>query len=344
MDMAVIRRDLRSPDDDVRRRAAIRLSRVEHSSAVPALEDLLLDEDAAVRAAAVESLSRIGDRRCLEVLERFLCESRPDSYRAAEALVKWGRNALPAYRRALDEASTPVRIAVAEALGRLRDPAAVPHLLAALHDPSELMVQAAVKALMRIPDEEALLALAEGLDRCPRSTKLDIIDVLRKHRVQAAAPGLCRQLDDPDQAICRRAGLALLEITVPDRVVRDMLKPLFALRGVQLYAERRTIPALLLALEHGGPRLRAGAMRWLGYLAGNAPCAELRPAIPLLKRRLGFFSSALSRERDAARKALDAIEAALEAIADRPIPAAAPAPERGALPIPGSAEAEGQSR
>lgn len=323
----------RNPRD--RRRAAIRLSQVDDPAAAPELVRLLLDDEPAVRAAAVTSLGRVRSAECLEALERFLCESRPDSPVAVDALLNWGREATPALLRALELGTTPVRIAAAQGLGRIADPAAVPALVEALRDPTGLLVDAALHALIRISAPEALAALADGLDGCTRSTRLDVIEILRKRRDQRAIPALCRQLDDPDEAIARRAGLALLEISVPAAEVREMLEPLFALRGARYRADPRAAPALLLALEHGKPRVQIGAARWLGYLAQHAPAPELRRAVPLLKRRLGIFAPTPEADRQVFAAALKKIEAALEAVEDRPIPADAPGVDTRGLPIPG---------
>jgi hypothetical protein len=316
----------------------VRLGQLRDPAAVPHLVSRLSDPEWLVRQGTLVALGTVRGEEAREVLERFLCESRPDSPLAAEALAEFGTEATPALLHGLQVGTNPVRLAVLKALGKTRDPASVPGIAVALADPVGGIANAAWDALMRIPGDASLHALAASLDRWPPSTRVAAMRRLAEGGFAPAVLALRRQLDNENEAVVRAAGLALLDLTVDSVRVRNLLKPLFSLRGMRQHHDPRLIPPLLLALEHGNPWLRWEASRWLAYIARIAPCPELALAIPILKRYLAFFAMTPQAEREVHQRTYDLIDGAMDRQLNRPIPAAPPPPDQTTLPRPSATD------
>lgn len=125
--------------------------------AIPALIDLLHDDDYQVRRSAAWALGQIKDRRIVGKLIRsahwtYAALNDPDNLDPAARLLE-----------AMIIGSRPTRVATAVALGRLGRPHAVPDLIEALNDEYLLARLAAIWALGRIGDEDAVPYLADAL-------------------------------------------------------------------------------------------------------------------------------------------------------------------------------------
>ncbi len=99
------------------------------------LGDALDDEAASVRQAAVDALAEAGQRSSEELIEGILDSEPSVRARAAAALEKVGKEALPALREALSpRVKLDVRKDVARLLGRIGGTETVPALLQTLED------------------------------------------------------------------------------------------------------------------------------------------------------------------------------------------------------------------
>jgi peptidoglycan/LPS O-acetylase OafA/YrhL len=147
-------RDLASPEDEGRRRAAEALGDKgsEDPQIVTALTGLLQDEDEGVRSAAARALWKIGprDRTTVAALEKALRDDNPEVRRqAAGALGQTKVREEMAAQALLQIAQDPdagVRQQAIQGMGKLGRsvPEAVPHLAKALQDPdSNVRVEAA---------------------------------------------------------------------------------------------------------------------------------------------------------------------------------------------------------
>jgi HEAT repeat protein len=162
----------RDSDQRNRRAAARALAQIADPRATPVLVRLLKDDSVGVRLAAVTGLGEIGDPQNAEAIAPFLDD--PDGqvrHAAAVALAKVGDRRtvklLLTVLRDPDHCLAASRVGAAEAIGRLRDPAAVPALIEALRqdvaeadryfgrgEPTPRSITAEVKALRAITGQD----------------------------------------------------------------------------------------------------------------------------------------------------------------------------------------------
>jgi HEAT repeat protein len=143
--------------------AATDLGELGDSQAVEPLIEALTDSDEGVRNAAVQSLGQIGDSRAVEPLITALKTCNGYLPTIAYALGKIGGPAPESLIEALRDGNCNVRWGTAEALGFIKDPAAVPSLIQALTDGCPVVRSSAAIALGEIDDISAVPALTELL-------------------------------------------------------------------------------------------------------------------------------------------------------------------------------------
>lgn len=80
------------PDQSVRAMAAFALGEAEEHEAAPALRQALKDVSPAVRAAAAEALTKIGDEESMELLARMIGDDRSADVRRIVLLTSWRFN------------------------------------------------------------------------------------------------------------------------------------------------------------------------------------------------------------------------------------------------------------
>jgi len=159
--------ELARADPLVRRQAVQALGEIKDPRAVKPLIGLLNDRDALIRRHAIEALGKIKDVRAVSPLATRLSDKREESH---------------------------VRTAAAEALGTLRDPAALESLIAALKVSDWALRSRAAEALGKIGDVRALDPLVDALrDQDP---------VVRGYAVEALG-----ELKDPRATVPVRAAL-----------------------------------------------------------------------------------------------------------------------------------------
>jgi HEAT repeat protein len=137
-----LRAALKDGDACVRRTAAEALSRMyqDAADALPDLHSLLRDSDPTVQAAAARAIGHTGDLGVVAVpdLANLLHSADPlCRLEAVDALGRIGAEAAPAAPAMcslLQDPDLKIRRLAAQQLGRTRAPAAIPSLLAALHD------------------------------------------------------------------------------------------------------------------------------------------------------------------------------------------------------------------
>jgi HEAT repeat protein len=172
--------------------------------------DLLLaatrDPTAEVALAAVTALGDRGDVRAVPRLVATLTHPDADiGFAAEEALLKIGPMATGRLTASLDPRQPASSARVAEVLGRLGDPDAVPALITAISPPFPEGVNiAAVAALGQLGDARAaaplVAALADRRSIVPYTATAALLGI-----GQAAVPPLIERLDDTDPDV---AGMA----------------------------------------------------------------------------------------------------------------------------------------
>ena len=161
------------PDAEVRCEAASALGNLRHASATPHLIDAFDSEADSheVRAEIVRALGDTGDFKALPTLCAALrdtdAETRESAARGLDALVKpdvpESSSALAPLCAALQDAECSVREAARSALGSLGDPRALPFLIQAARDDTDVPLETALEAIARIDATAAERLLLEGL-------------------------------------------------------------------------------------------------------------------------------------------------------------------------------------
>ena len=210
---------LADPRLAVRRRAVGQLRQL-GTAAVPVLRDLLGAEEPAVREEAIWALAGIFDRSAGEAAAVALADTQPDIRQAAAHVVGLQRTATALQsllNMAAVDAPGPAR-AAAEAIGRIRDPQAVPALLQIIGDlrlgpvdalgapadaAARIQEHSLIYALMEISDaESALRGLSLRLVNAQRAA-LVAVDQMPGGQLQAET--VIELLQHPSPAIHRTA-------------------------------------------------------------------------------------------------------------------------------------------
>lgn len=155
---------LRNDEPSRREWAATDLGELGDSKAVEPLIEALTDSDEGVRNAAVQSLGQIGDSRAAEPLIKALKTCKAYLPTIAYALGKIGGAAPESLIEALRDSNCDVRWGTAEALGFIKDPAAVLALIQALSDDCAVVRSSSAIALGEIGDDRAVPALTQLLN------------------------------------------------------------------------------------------------------------------------------------------------------------------------------------
>ncbi len=153
----------------VRREAISALGLIGDKQAIPALINLMRDQEVELGPSAAISLSRIGSAAVPELTALLQNEPEPIRYLAVEALGLIGRAALPSLFAATEDESHYVRNQAAIALGLLgeKNPDLViritPYLIDLLSDDNDFVRHNACQLLIEIRNPELIDQLVERL-------------------------------------------------------------------------------------------------------------------------------------------------------------------------------------
>ncbi len=291
-------RSLHDPDEGVRRAAAWAVGNMIHDApfAVPALIELLADEDENVRAAAREALKGT----ILSIRPQlFQALKHPDSHVCRGAALVLGafdaepRSAedVPALLAALEsQPDRDTRILIAHLFEGIGE-GAIPALIQGLDHPNRYVRHGASQGLKLIPSESAIPKLINALTHPDADVRANVIDALGRNgpKAKLAIPGLVKALGDPIAHLRAEAALALGKIraqapeavTALCKALRDTdpevrNQAVWALGRVGPTAQE-IIPLLVDALHDKSPDVRRSATLALGELGSAA-----RVAIPNL--------------------------------------------------------------
>jgi HEAT repeat protein len=218
---------LKSRDAGTRKRAAASLGASGRISAVSSLQPLLDDPDWGVRQAAVESLGRIEDVSATPLLLEAVkgADHVPDQDGAAavraaavEALGRIGAPAVPALLEALHGRHVKLRETAIGALGAIGGPAAVAALGEMVADDRSSVRQAAMAALVRAAGQAAIPALATALAHKDPMTRKCAADTLGTLHESSAVTAVRTALSDRDRTVRDAAVRALSAIGRPEAV------------------------------------------------------------------------------------------------------------------------------
>lgn len=206
--------------------------------------------------------------------------------------------------RAVSSPDPWIRAKAALAAGRLRSPAAAPHIVVLLHDPDPAVRRAAAFAGGISGDTRLVPQLAESLRDSDAGAASLAAEALGRLGGEAATNALLELLGREGAA---RAPAARALFRTPDRGRVSRLAPLArdldpALRRASVYAlSRRPIPEALPALRLGlgdtDPRIAALCARGVGLLGD-------REAVPALVRLAGAGDPSVAIQALAALRTL----------------------------------------
>jgi len=249
----------------------------------PAVEPLLKrlgDRNKDVRLAAAETLGQIGDVRAVEPLVERLSDRNDDvRWEVMDALVWIGAPVVVSLMERLSDQNTAVRLAAVRALGRIGDAQAIEPLLERLHDPEGVVRRAAADTLGRLgwhPQADAKAA-AYWFEL---GDKYECIGVGK-----AAIEPLSERLKDRDPVMRARAAEYLGHI-VDARVVELLVKGLSdrddgvrraAGQALELIGAPAVEP-LLKRLSDRNKDVRLAAAETLGQIG------DVRAVEPLVER------------------------------------------------------------
>ncbi|MFQ3581109.1 HEAT repeat domain-containing protein [Chloracidobacterium validum] len=318
----------------VRLAAAAALGRMRRAEAVPFLAGLLQDREPALRLQAATALGEVGDERAAAALLPLLRER--DALLVSEVVTALAKTqstaAMAPLLTTLEHPDWRVRAAAARSLGDCNDARIPPALALALRDASALVRFYARQSLLKLAaaPTDALLRLVER--REPRGW-YGAYEVLQQLAPEAAREALLRQLDAPDPS-ARALAAALLPAYQDQPTLDALLRRLdsenrfsarwWLARAIGTFGETARESAVKRARSKQ-PRLRADAMRVLGWLPPNPESrtvlrealadadAQVRSAAvealgrlgdvaalaPLLARQAGEFTVTLDELADA---------------------------------------------
>jgi HEAT repeat protein len=180
-----------------------------------------------------------------------------------------------------------VRHHAAMAIGKIKDPSAVPALIEALHDSDPDLYSYATDALLEINDPSATSALIQALHDENVQVRRSAAQALGEIKDPSAAPALIEALHDPDLDLHKRATLALIALNDgsavaplldalrdPQKRVRDS-----AAEVLNSIKHHSAIPAFMQALHHSEARARKVAAQRLGKVGHPSAVPALIAAL-----------------------------------------------------------------
>lgn len=239
----------RSPDPEVRRRAVEQIARRRSPKVARLLAPLLSDPDPGVRDRAIAALSTMPPRETREILEERLCS----------------------YRRGREGAL--------EALGRLRDPSALPRLREFLADPEPSVRATAARAIGWLGHTDGVPWLRTFFEQAgSREERLAALEGLADLDPRAAVDPAKRLLAERDDLL-RLAAFEWLALRAPEEermpaCQRALQDANWRIAAVGVAAARRLrrrelVEALIRLLESPAARMRWESERALRELTGR---------------------------------------------------------------------------
>ncbi|MFB6122826.1 MAG: HEAT repeat domain-containing protein [Haloferacaceae archaeon] len=224
------------------------------------------DDDEAVRGAAIDALDRIGQ----DAIEQLIVSL---SGQDVEAGADWMR--ARAFVKTLSADRPELRMASANALGRLGDEDAVPALVESLTDPDPRVRERVARACGKLGDPRAVDALRERVDGDERRVRQAAADALAAIGSKRALAALLDRVEDDSPEVRYVAASALGDYGGP--------KPIDALvetLGDENDAVRRAAVYSIVELLSNAPAERSHEIRQtvvdrLGETAGGSVVESL---------------------------------------------------------------------
>jgi HEAT repeat protein len=326
--IAVLTEALQDQEPAVRTEVVSALGDIEHRGVLKPLVAALRDHSDAVQELAVQALKKVGDASVVDPLVGVLLRGTPGvQYHAAQALrtlgwaprtmgeqipfyvasgdfkrvTMFGSAAVSALTSVLRGGSYERRVAAAQALADLGEPAVLKPLIGALKDPEPLVRSAATNGLAQLGDAQAVSPLISVIKDRDRNVRVAVVSALGQLGDKRAVAPLLNLVNDREWEV--RAVLAEALGRLGDRSAlpavmgllhdRDQEVRQNAVDAVGRVGDENAIESLVLAMvdEHMG--VRQAASRALNLLD---PYWERSPRVQALVPQ---FQEAM-RHRDSA--------------------------------------------
>ncbi len=247
-------------------------------NALPALKEMLKDDDWPVRIVVEEALGNIGSTEAIPALKEALKNDGWWVHKgAAEALVEIGSEAIPALKEALKDRDRSIGMRAARALGEIGSTEAIPALKEALKDDKDdeswRVRETAAGALGKIGSTEAIPAIGKALKDENKWVRKAAVEALGNIGSTEAIPALIEALKDDDWWVRKTAAEALGKIGSNEAI--PMLKE--ALKDENKYVRNAAVEAW--GKDDESYRVRNAAAKALGEIGSTE-------AIPALKEAL----------------------------------------------------------
>ncbi len=193
----------------VRETAARSVGETEQQAGFDPLVKKLIHESVDMRAAVALGLGTLGDRRAIHPLVRLAAEDPQMNIRAADALVRIGKPAIPELISIAEERDATNAMTAIMALGRLEDSRALEVLSNQCTNNSPAIRATAVEALGRLGESKAVRYLVRGLSDPDLGVRMQAAVALRKAGDKRAVDALIEALRDPDPDIQEQIVAAL---------------------------------------------------------------------------------------------------------------------------------------
>jgi HEAT repeat protein len=132
------------------------------AAVVEPLIEALGDKEGTVRRYAAIMLGRLGDPRAIEKLGMALYDLHHEvGETAAEALVKFGSQAVDVLIESLSHPEAAIREHAVIALGKIQDARVAPALIEMLRDPERTVKMQAMRAMAELREQRAMPELRE---------------------------------------------------------------------------------------------------------------------------------------------------------------------------------------
>lgn len=288
---------LKSPDANVRAKAAREIGNAKDASAIPALATLLADPSAKVRHEVVFVLSQMREPSSLQALIKATRDADPGVRAlAVQAIVGYYTGKTPGsgftafvtnqVRRAkVHFVGDDTRIDP----GVTVDSNGVQALIAAMKDVRSIKAaRESAKGLGALVAGAAVPSLVESAHSRDERLALEALNALDKIEDRSAGPKLLDLLDSPDKEIKRKASVTLGILRTDDALPKlqaifqndpDKINREKALEGLADLGKPVSVPLFTKALWNDDKALRTSAAEGLARASDNKTLGELEKAL-----------------------------------------------------------------
>jgi len=207
--------------------------------------------------ACLLSLQACSERSPEPSFQQLRSRDAAERTKASNALLRFGNEIVPRLIEEYGSDYTRVRFEVVQLLGKLKDPRAVPTLIAALNDKSASVAAAAAWALGEVRTPEALPELLRCAD--------DASKKVRRYVIYALGP--CHSYER--EPALSDSAYKIVQIALKDKTPEIRIA---ALQSIREFGYRGVVEDIIRLSRDPSPKVRYVAVQALGQIAtGDVP-------------------------------------------------------------------------